>query len=1056
MYISEAISLQRTAMQLTPEGHPSMAAYLSALGNSIELRESLRLTPDGHPEIAPRLFSLSESLQRRFLRTGESSDISQAISFLQKAIQLSPEEYPGMPTYLTVLGRALQMYAKGTKELTNIDMAISLQQKAVQLVSEGHPSLPFYLSSLGSSLVHRFKHTGQLVDICDAIFFHQKAVQLTPDGHPDMHSRLFSLADSFQNRFVRTGDLSDISEAISLLRRGIQLTPDGHPSMPSYLDTLGGSLQNRFQHTGEAAEISEAILLKEKAVQLCPEGDPSMANFLSSLGESFQRRFTHTGELSDISEAISFLYKAVQLTADGHPSMPHRLSSLANSLQRRFSRTREVADISEAVSFAQKAVQLTSDKHPNKRLYCSILGSSLLDRFVVAGELEDCSQAVLLDRKAVELTPDGHTDMPLYLSKLAGSLQVRFSSTGDLTDLSDAIVSQQKSIQLTPDGHPDKPVRLSALGTSFQCRFSRTGDLADISEAIDLQDAAVQLIPEGHPKYIVLLSVLAISFSSRFDHSGNSVDMDQAVSKLSLAAKSESGPPYIRLQAAKFWIQFAQKYDLSQLFNAHEVAIHLISRVADLEQTIERRHNNLAGISTLSSSAAAVALSSGRPDLALEWLEHGRCLVWNQLNDLRTPFEKLHKIMRVSKQLDTAGRRTGPSVGEASTLPRLSLQDEEVAHVKLARRCKPEFEDFLKPPSYSTLLRQLPDFGVVDRSGCEPLHIALHELSYAKAEHLCQSLRANLWTAGVGMQAPELGLARTSLPRILSILWTSVAKPILNGLGHLEPPRDLIRIWWCATGPLAFLPIHAAGIFDGSALKPGSSLFDFAISSYIPTVRALVDIVQTPRVVGKEKSGLFMISQPDTPHLPPIPGTTKEVREVAQQLNSRGVRILTLNSDAATVNSCVENMRLYSCIHLACHAMQDSKQPLMSGFALHDGQLELSSIIKQRLEGVELAFLSACQTSSGDEKLSEEAVHLAAGMLAAGYRGVVATMWSIKDQHGPRIATDFYSNLTRDSDGLNSQNASRALHYAVQNLRKLIGDSESALLEWVPYVHFGI
>ena len=265
-----------------------------------------------------------------------------------------------------------------------------------------------------------------------------------------------------------------------------------------------------------------------------------------------------------------------------------------------------------------------------------------------------------------------------------------------------------------------------------------------------------------------------------------------------------------------------------------------------------------------------------------------------------------------------------------------------------------------------------------------------------------------------------------------------------------------MRIWWCVSGPLAFLPIHAAGIYDGSKPRIASTLSDFAISSYIPTVRALVDSVKSPRESNKGKSRLFMISQPDTPHLPRIPGTTEEVHRVEQKLMSRNVQVLHLDSAAATVDRGIANMKTYSCIHFACHAQQNAEKPLKSGFSLYDGQLELSSIIQQRLVGADLAFLSACQTSTGDEKLSEEAVHLAAGMLAAGYRGAVATMWSIRDKYGPIIAEDFYSNLIQDSDHLNGEYAARALHHATQNLRKSLGDSESALLTWVPYVHFGL
>lgn len=154
-------------------------------------------------------------------------------------------------------------------------------------------------------------------------------------------------------------------------------------------------------------------------------------------------------------------------------------------------------------------------------------------------------------------------------------------------------------------------------------------------------------------------------------------------------------------------------------------------------------------------------------------------------------------------------------------------------------------------------------------------------------------------------------------------------------------------------------------------------------------------------------------------------------------------------------------MALYSSVHFACHAYQDPKEPLASGFFLHDGRLQLSRIIKNDLKGAELAFLSACQTSTGDEKLSEEAVHLAAGMVAAGYRGVVATMWSIRDQYAPEIAVSFYNQLLRLSSsqgdgGVGARMAAEALHYGVGQLRAKLGDKEDALLTWVPYVHFGV
>ena len=268
-----------------------------------------------------------------------------------------------------------------------------------------------------------------------------------------------------------------------------------------------------------------------------------------------------------------------------------------------------------------------------------------------------------------------------------------------------------------------------------------------------------------------------------------------------------------------------------------------------------------------------------------------------------------------------------------------------------------------------------------------------------------------------------------------------------------EPVSNLPRIWWCATGPLAFLPIHAAGIY-ASTTKAGSTLSDFAISSYIPTVRALSERVRAPPAIDKKKIALFMVSQPKTPN---IPGTTKEVRAIKELLENHNLGVLWLES--ATVREAIINMETHSCIHFACHGSQNTLEPLKSGFMLRDGALELSAIVKENLVGADLAYLSACQTSTGDEKLSEEAVHLAAGMLAAGYRGVVATMWSISDKHGLQVAKDFYTSLMMHGaksgrlSALSSDDAARALHYATQKLRQ---EEPSSLLAWIPYVHFGL
>jgi len=215
------------------------------------------------------------------------------------------------------------------------------------------------------------------------------------------------------------------------------------------------------------------------------------------------------------------------------------------------------------------------------------------------------------------------------------------------------------------------------------------------------------------------------------------------------------------------------------------------------------------------------------------------------------------------------------------------------------------------------------------------------------------------------------------------------------------------------------------------------------------------------RNIGITHSKLLIVGQPNTPGLSHIPFVIDEIAKTQEQLVTQGISSLLLNNHAATVESVLQSMELYPSIHLACHASQNLKKPLSSGIHLHNGILELSAITKKNLPNANFAFLSACQTSTGDENLPEEAVHLAAGMLAAGYRSVVATMWSIFDVHAPRVAESFYESLLGDGQDegrqrLDGISAARALHYATQQLQEKVGNEPDFLLAWVPYIHVGI
>ena len=175
-------------------------------------------------------------------------------------------------------------------------------------------------------------------------------------------------------------------------------------------------------------------------------------------------------------------------------------------------------------------------------------------------------------------------------------------------------------------------------------------------------------------------------------------------------------------------------------------------------------------------------------------------------------------------------------------------------------------------------------------------------------------------------------------------------------------------------------------------------------------------------------------------------------------LRDTAVALSAFSGDQATKKAVSAVLDQHPWLHLACHGSQHVDDPLKSAFALHDGPLTLSDLMNKTSTNAELAFLSACQTAVGDPKIPEESMHLAAGMLAVGYKGVIATMWSIRDDDAPLVVEAYYRKLLQvgaeGTLGKGETGATYALHEATGRLRESVGVREFA--RWAPFVHFGI
>ncbi|KAF7335070.1 hypothetical protein MVEN_02257500 [Mycena venus] len=517
--------------------------------------------------------------------------------------------------------------------------------------------------------------------------------------------------------------------------------------------------------------------------------------------------------------------------------------------------------------------------------------------------------------------------------------------------------------------------------------------------------------------------------------------------------------------------------------DAYHVALDLLPELAWLGLSIGDRHHHLLKAGQMVRDGAAAAIASGQPEKAVEWLEQGRSVIWGQFLNLRSPVDALerkhlnlaYQLVTLSTQLEgSATRTTSESIqsGPKPSLQSVADQAHRNAHargelLKEIRQLE-GFERFLLPKTISELSTAAQKGPVVILNianyKCDALvlvpglhdkvmHIPLNDFKPESAGSMAQSLghivgRSERLVTREGQMNPEDELAQN-----LSQLWKQVVKPVLDELAITTPAKlNLPRIWWCPTGPLAFLPIHAAGLY-GKDDAFGSKLSDFVIPSYTPSLAALIESFRSPPKVQKALQ-LLAVAQPSAVGQTYIPGTRQEI-DCIQQLTRGKLPVLRLDEHTATVEGVQQGMRDASWVHFACHGVQNASKPTESALLLAGSErLTLSKIIQLALPHADLAFLSACQTATGDKKLEEESVHLAAGMQLAGYRGVIATMWTIRDNDAPQVASSVYEHLLKVSPP-DPTRAAEALHLAVRKLREE-GSGYTPFSHWVPFIHIGV
>ncbi|KAG9111570.1 hypothetical protein FRC07_008037, partial [Ceratobasidium sp. 392] len=474
------------------------------------------------------------------------------------------------------------------------------------------------------------------------------------------------------------------------------------------------------------------------------------------------------------------------------------------------------------------------------------------------------------------------------------------------------------------------------------------------------------------------------------------------------AAQSSAGHPFVRLGASRHWARLSLVQNLPSILVACSHLLSLVPQAICLGATVDRRYEALESIRDIAVEAAATAIELGEYDIALEWLEAGRSIVWNQMLQFRTPFDELsdvdpalaERLRQLAFDLDQAG--ISHSGSSASALNASPLEQAVQHHRQLAldwdrlleeARQLPNFSDLLKPKKVAVLKQAAQIYPIatisVYKLRCDalvllpnrnfPLHIPLPSFSLDQARELQTQLLASLQATSVRSTNGRRPVFRPNdvddkFESILSTLRTGVVKPVLDG-------------------PLAFLPLHAASRYGQS----GSSVSDYVISSYTPTISALLGSQQPT-----DFNGILAVGHSALGSHAPLLGTTRAARLMMPY--------------SPPWNDTARSTSL---------AMPRRTQP-----------------IRQKAHSSSTTAKSICEplsTATGYEQLPDESVHLAARMMMVGYSSVIATMWAIRDDDAPTVAKDVYQCLLKDGVP-DCGKAAEALYNAVACLWAEVGD----------------
>ncbi|MGW1321736.1 CHAT domain-containing protein [Streptomyces antibioticus] len=920
---------------------------------------------------------------------------------------------------------------------------------------------PFALSLAARCLYALYRETGDTAPLRRAVELGERAAAVAASASgPDPADPYPDIAHELSIALL---DLAAHEEGTDALFRAVHHTVRAIRA-PSASDRLKAACQSLlslaftalFQRTGEDEHREQALRMAVLGREFTEEAVSAEDGYV--LGSPFLAAHEATGSVRDLETAIVALREAV----DRDPRADHLLA-LARALRLMYPVNGDERVLRESVTMSRRALAAARPTEPARHRYLEQAAYARLLSHAAHGGRGVVDVAVPLQRLAIGSLPEGHPGRLDAVGSLADIWLARYEKTRSTADLDGALEATLTAMRLSR-GRPDRHRHLARYGRGARLIYEDTGDASHLARGIHATLRALKtddLPAELKAAYLVQGAALLL------DHTDREPDPDMrraARSMLFECSKLDHGDLHVQIECARRWADLAvSEESWHEAGLAHLGALRAMARLTATEVSRQSQESALRRFSGMASMGAAYSLNAGSPLEALTLLELGRSVLltqeialYDEVRALRTSAPDLARdLAEELRTRDESAAALGarmilataglPGDGRLADRHRVAGRNLQILRAQI--REVPGHERFMSGLTEEELLSVSERGPIVvlnlsalrtDALVVRPDGVTVVPLPTVTPERVGALVDTFLTAA----EDPDDHGGKAMLDA-LAWLWDHMAEPVLAVAAPPPGPNGpLPRLWWCPTGPLSHLPLHAAG---HHLADDGRTVLDRVVSSYTPTITAL-SRVRARRTTPSAGAGLLAVAVGRTASGTevPLPGAHSEADAVAAIHPATTV----LADGEATRARLLAELPRHPRAHFTCHTRSDPRSPSLSRLVLHetDDELTVGDIARLDLSSVELAYLSTCDAARPGAEIPDESVHIAGAFLIAGYPDVVGTLWPMPDATGRRLARHFHRRLAEGDD------PARALHRTTVRARR---NAPGLPVGWANLVHIG-